>query len=125
MATESSLIDGEYSSATVQLGSTRGIATRWPGMGPTRDTATVPVGPARGIATVPVGPTRDTATVPVGPNRGIVTVPVGPTRAAAALGAGTSGSARMKSPALWKRASGSFAIERITASTIGCGISRQ
>src|SRR6202453_3080969 len=77
------------------------------------------------IAIVPVGPTRGIATVPVGPTCGIVIVPVGPTRDAAALGGVTSGSARMKSSALWKRASGSLASERITTSTRGCGISRK
>src|SRR6202453_3364005 len=132
--TGSPLIGGEVSIATVPVGPTCGIATV--PVGPTRGIAIVPVGPTCGIAIVPVGPTcgiaivpvglsRGIATVPVGPTCGIVIVPVGPTRDAAALGGVTSGSARMKSSALWKRASGSLASERITTSTRGCGISRK
>jgi hypothetical protein len=71
---------------------------------------------------VPLG-SRVAAEPPlIGGEYSSVTVLLGSTRGAAALGACTSGSARMKSSALWKRASGSLASERITASTIGCGI---
>src|SRR5271165_177317 len=110
-------VDNAYSNTLVLMGSLE--ANGSPLNGGEAPIATVPVGPTRGIAIVPVGPTRGIAIVPVGPTRGVATVPIGSTRGAAALGRVTSGSARMKSSALWKRSSGSFASARITASTRG------